>query len=505
MTNSVKILVDILLRKENIMKPKLLKNLKRWSILKYFKTFNCYKNLSDIEKPIEIKLISSEGKEFRIDAKVAEYSQYVAKRLNDPKVERDGKVVFKLPNIETIVLQKIIKWCMQHSNITDEVDEENFDNFLKHESDSLIRKIFGASLFLEIKLLLDQTSQIISERIQKAIDMPKEDAKYVNKNGHFDCNEGFILKNRYKISGRIGKGTFGSVFKALDLENRTWVAIKIIKNSKGYKHLGKNEVRILQRLTAKSGFAPETTGIIHMLDNFEFKNHVCIVFDLLGKNLYQYMQENQFQPLPIDQVRRFAHQILKSIKSIHEMNLTHTDLKPENIVLDKNKNVKIIDFGSATFDHEFHFPLISTRNYRAPEVVLGLEWFSGSDIWSIGCIIYEMAFARVLFPSFYDCDREHLKAMEYVIGSMPMQMKIQSEKDLFDVKGHVRKNKNTEKISTQWVKPLNEVFEAKVNESVEYESWRDLKDLLTKMLKYDPNERITASKALKHEFFYTNL
>ena len=78
------------------MKSKLLKNFKRWSTLKYFKTFNCYKNLSDIEKPIEIKLISSEGKEFRIDAKIAEYSQYIAKRLNDPKVERDGIIVIKL-------------------------------------------------------------------------------------------------------------------------------------------------------------------------------------------------------------------------------------------------------------------------------------------------------------------------------------------------------------------------------------------------------------------------
>ena len=332
--------------------------------------------------------------------------------------------------------------------------------------------------------------------------MPKEDAQYVNKNGHFDCNEGFLLTNRYMISGRIGKGTFGSVFKALDLENNNWVAIKIIKNSKGYMPLGKHEVKILQRLAATSGLpAPESTGIIHMLDNFEFKNHVCIVFDLLGKNLYQYMQDNQFQPLPIYRVRRFAYQILKSIKSIHEMDLTHTDLKPENIVLDKNKNVKIIDFGSATFDHEFHFPLISTRNYRAPEVVLGLDWSSASDIWSIGCIIYEMAFARVLFPSFYDCDNEHLKAMEYVIGSMPMQMKLQTEKGLFDVKGHVRKNANTEKISTQWVKPLNDMFELFEHEDY----WRDLKDLLTKMLKYDPNERITASEALKHEFFFTNL
>ena len=134
-------------------------------------------------------------------------------------------------------------------------------------------------------------------------------------------------------------------------------------------------MRILQKL-AKFGFAPDA-GIIHMLDNFQFKNHVCIVFDLLGKNLYQFMQDNQFQPLPIDQVRRFSYQILKSVKSLHGLNLTHTDLKPENVVLDRKKNVKIIDLGSAIFDHEFHYPLISTRNYRAPEVVLSLDWFQG--------------------------------------------------------------------------------------------------------------------------------
>ena len=196
--------------------------------------------VSDVEKPIvKIKLISAEDKEFNVDVNIIEHSQFIARKLENTKIEpAGGKIIIKLPNIETKVLQKIIHWCMQHSNITDENEIEIFEKNFLRENDYLIRKLFIASLSLEIIRLLEQTSQIISEKIQKEIEKPKEDANYVNKNGHFHCTDGFILKNRYKIFGKIGKGTYGSVFKALDLENKTWVAIKIIKDSKGFKPQG---------------------------------------------------------------------------------------------------------------------------------------------------------------------------------------------------------------------------------------------------------------------------
>ena len=103
--------------------------------------------------------------------------------------------------------------------------------------------------------------------------------------------------------------------------------------------------------------------------------------------------------------------------------LTHTDLKPENILFYnsdsykdyasakdreqggrlgkirvlKNPEIRLIDFGSATFDHEHHSTIVSTRHYRAPEVILELGWDQACDVWSIGCIVFELALGFTLF------------------------------------------------------------------------------------------------------------
>ena len=101
---------------------------------------------------------------------------------------------------------------------------------------------------------------------------------------------------------------------------------------------------------------------------------------------------------------------------MHDNRLTHTDLKPENILfydsghdlvydpkrkqdlrLLRNPEIRLIDFGSATFDHEHHSTIVSTRHYRAPEVILELGWSAPCDVWSVGCIIFELATGITLF------------------------------------------------------------------------------------------------------------
>ena len=129
---------------------------------------------------------------------------------------------------------------------------------------------------------------------------------------------------------------------------------------------------------------------------------------------------------------------------LHDLNLIHTDLKPENILLVNNSyqtftynrtvpssstatsrtarhrkvlldpEIRLIDFGSATFNDEYHSSVVSTRHYRAPEIILNLGWSFPCDIWSIGCILVEFFTGDALFQT-HD-NLEHLAMMEAVCG-----------------------------------------------------------------------------------------
>lgn len=122
---------------------------------------------------------------------------------------------------------------------------------------------------------------------------------------------------------------------------------------------------------------------------------------------------------------------------LHELKLVHTDLKPENILLvnppDKNKralvntDIRLIDFGSATFEKDYHSAVVSTRHYRAPEIILGLGWSYPCDIWSIGCILVEFFTGDALFQT-HD-NLEHLAMMNSVLGPLPVHMIISANKE----------------------------------------------------------------------------
>lgn len=85
----------------------------------------------------------------------------------------------------------------------------------------------------------------------------------------------------------------------------------------------------------------------------------------------------------------------------------------------KRTDVRLIDFGSATFDHEHHSTIVSTRHYRAPEVILELGWAQACDVWSIGCILFELYLGITLFQT-HD-NREHLAMMQRILGEIPVR------------------------------------------------------------------------------------
>lgn len=259
----------------------------------------------------------------------------------------------------------------------------------------------------------------------------------------------------------LGQGTFGKVVEAYDKVKKTRCAVKIIRSVQKYRDASRIELRVLSTLASND--RPNRNKCIHLRDCFDYRNHICIVTDLLGQSVFDFLKGNGFVPFPSSQIQNFARQLLTSVACevplliwlcavltflpivLHDLNLIHTDLKPENILLVHNQyqtftygrtipcssqtsnprvarqrkvlldsEIRLIDFGSATFNDEYHSTVVSTRHYRAPEIILNLGWSFPCDIWSIGCILVEFFTGDALFQT-HD-NLEHLAMMEPICG-----------------------------------------------------------------------------------------
>ncbi|NXN16030.1 CLK1 kinase, partial [Indicator maculatus] len=335
-----------------------------------------------------------------------------------------------------------------------------------------------------------------------------------DEEGHLVCQSGDVLSARYEIVANLGEGAFGKVVECIDrkAENRH-VAVKIVKNVDRYSEAAHAEIQVLEHLNASD--PSSTYRCVKMLEWFEYHGHVCIVFELLGLSTYDFIKENGFLPFRLDHIRHMAYQICKSVNFLHLNKLTHTDLKPENILFVKsdyveeynpklkcdertlkNADIKIVDFGSATYDNEYHSTLVSTRHYRAPEVILALGWSQPCDVWSIGCILTEYYLGFTVFPT-HD-SKEHLAMMERILGPLPNHMIKKTRKrkyfrhDQLDWDEH----SSAGRYVSRRCKPLKEFMTCHDSDH------ENLFDLIEKMLEYDPAKRITLEEALKHPFFF---
>lgn len=132
-----------------------------------------------------------------------------------------------------------------------------------------------------------------------------------------------------------------------------------------------------------------------------YRNHQCLVFEMLSLNLYELLKNTQFGGVSLNLIRKFAKQVLKALAFLarKDVDVIHCDLKPENILLrhPKKSGVKVIDFGSSCRSNKRMYSYIQSRFYRSPEVMLGLPYAVSIDIWSLGCILAEMHTGEPLF------------------------------------------------------------------------------------------------------------
>lgn len=157
------------------------------------------------------------------------------------------------------------------------------------------------------------------------------------------------LKNTYEVLDFLGRGTFGQVVKCWKRGTNEIVAIKILKNHPSYARQGQIEVSILARLSTENA---DEYNFVRAYECFQHRNHTCLVFEMLEQNLYDFLKQNKFSPLPLKVIRPILQQVATALKKLKSLGLIHADLKPENIMLvdpvRQPYRVKVIDFGSAS-------------------------------------------------------------------------------------------------------------------------------------------------------------
>lgn len=374
---------------------------------------------------------------------------------------------------------------------------------------------------------------VASQKSQQSV----SGSPYDDKDGHYIVVENDDLTSRYKIIRLLGQGTFGKVVEAFDRVKKKMVAIKIIRAVQKYRDASKVEIKVLQTLKKQDPY--NLKRCIQLVGFFDFRNHVCMVFDLLAQSIFDFLKENHFSPFPTWHIQSFARQIIEAVEFLHSLRLIHTDLKPENLMLERSQSIvrksqvnivpqsqlqlqssvgkvvnaervkkelvstsiQLIDFGSAIFENDYHSSVVSTRHYRAPEIIMGLGWSFPCDIWSIGCILVEFFTGDALFQT-HD-NLEHLAMMEVVLGKIP-EMMIRAIPDNSPVKSFFKSSGNVNwpsaestKASRKYVRslrPLSSVLPPHDEVTSQF------LDLVQRMLTYEAENRITAAEALRHPF-----
>ncbi|KAI8910633.1 kinase-like domain-containing protein [Powellomyces hirtus] len=285
----------------------------------------------------------------------------------------------------------------------------------------------------------------------------------------------FEVTQRYTDLQPVGMGAFGLVCSAKDQLSGMNVAIKKIMKPFSTSVLAKRTYRELKLLKHL-----KHDNVISLSDIFISPlEDIYFVTELLGTDLHRLLTS---RPLDKQFIQYFLYQILRGLKYVHSAGVVHRDLKPSNILVNENCDLKICDFGLARVTESQMTGYVSTRYYRAPEIMLTWQKYDEAvDIWSVGCIFAEMLEGKPLFPG-----KDHVNQFSIItelLGTPPDDViqTICSENTLRFVQSLPKR----EKI------PFVKRFPQADPEAV---------DILERMLVFDPQKRINAEQALAHPY-----
>ena len=335
------------------------------------------------------------------------------------------------------------------------------------------------------------------------------------------------------VESELGAAAFSTAYKCLDLSSSEAVCLKIIKNTKDFFDQSLDEIKILQLL--KDSGDLDDCRVLKMKEFFYFREHLIIVTELLKLNLYEFSSfivdsgEPRYFTLP--RLAYIAYQLLTALQFVHELDLIHCDVKPENVLMSSysRAEIKLIDFGSGCFITDHLSSYIQSRSYRAPEVILGLGYDGKIDVWSVGCVIAEMANeGKVLFEN--DSVVCMLGRIEAVCGNFPKHMLegggeahkfftpsgllysvVEKEEEEEDNSEDESENDEKEEEEAEMVDIITPIPTPMANQlglgdkKSLTEEEVNFADFVSCLLQVDPENRPTAREALQHPFIVDTL
>ncbi|XP_073385078.1 cyclin-dependent kinase D-2 isoform X2 [Physcomitrium patens] len=284
---------------------------------------------------------------------------------------------------------------------------------------------------------------------------------------------------RYVKGHNLGEGTYGVVFKAVDTVTNRTVAIKKIRLGKlkeGVNVTALREIKLLKEL--------QDPNIIELMDVYPHKSNLHLVFEYMESDLEAVIRDRNIFLSSAD-CKAYMQMILKGLAVCHKKWVLHRDLKPNNLLLGSNGQLKLADFGLARIfgspDRRFTHQVFA-RWYRAPELLFGSKQYGpGVDVWAAACIFAELILRRPFLQGSSDIDQ--LGKIFGVFGT-PGEAQWPDVTSLPDY------------VEYQYSPPQS--FRSLFPQASE-----DCIDLLQRMFTYDPKQRITAQLALEHRYFRT--
>eukprot|EP01080_Neovahlkampfia_damariscottae_P001294 gene1294-11378_t len=287
------------------------------------------------------------------------------------------------------------------------------------------------------------------------------------------------IVEKYEKLERIGEGAYGVVYKAKDRKTDELAAIKkITTEDEGVPSTTLREISILKQTSHKN--------IVKFLDVYVEKKNLFLAFEYLDMDLKSYLRKLLFKKSSMDKqlIKSYMYQLLQGVCYCHSQRIIHRDLKPANLLINKDGILKIADFGLSRIFQNPGQPLsneVLTLWYRGPELILGKSSYSTPvDIWSCGCIFIELF---TLLPIFQG------------------QSDISQLFEIFSILGTPTKEEWPEMVELPYYKTNFPNFKKNILPSKVKEMEQEGYDLLTKMLTYDPSQRISAKLALSHSYF----